>query len=141
MIDHLILLETAPDLSALGIAGFDGINPVTGEFEGRRVDVIPVTVIRAEAVPGTDESDPGTPAEIAPGFWLCVRADAPLDLPWPVVTITDSDRAARGEPFVLTLGEGWEWHHLTGRVWPVWAGTDYPFGPGMGPGMLVTGNA
>lgn len=139
MIDHLIMLETAPDLLALGIDALDGLNPVAGEFSGRRVDVIPVTVIRTEAIPGADENDPGTPAEIAPGFWFCIRSDIRLDLPWPFVTITDSDRAARGEPFVLAIGDGWEWHQLTGRVWPVWAGTNYPFGPGMGPDMLVSG--
>lgn len=141
MIDHLLMLETAPDLSSLGIDGWDGPNPVTGTFDGRRVDVIPVRVIRTEAVPGVDENDPGAPAGIAPGFWFCVRSDVRLDLPWPVVTITDSDRAERGEPFVLALGDGWEWHRLTGRVVPGWAGTDYPFGPGMGPDMMVTGNA
>lgn len=137
MIDHLITLETAPDLAPLGVEAWDGPNPVSGTWDGHRVDVIPVTVINVEAIPGADENDPGTPAVTEPGFWFCVRADIRLHLPWPVVTITDSDRAARGEPFVLALGDGWEWHHLTGRVWPVWAGTDYPFGPGMGPGMLV----
>ncbi|WP_186415421.1 hypothetical protein [Pannonibacter sp. P2PFMT1] len=137
MIDHLITLEITPGLSAFGIEAWDGPNPVSGTFEGYRVDVIPVTVINVEAEPGTDENDPGTPAVTAPGFWFCVRSDARLDLPWPFVTITDSDRAARGEPFVLAIGDGWEWHHLTGRVWPVWSGTDYPFGPDMGPDTLV----
>jgi len=137
MIDHLILLETAPDPSALSIDAWDGPNPVSGTFDGHRVDVIPVTVINVEATPGADENDPGTPAVTAPGFWFCVRADIRLDLPWPFVTITDSDRAARGEPFVLAIGDGWGWHHLTGRVWPVWSGTGYPFGPNMGPGLLV----
>lgn len=131
MIDHLIVLGAPPDLSVLGIDHVDPCNPMTGEFEGARVDVLKVTIIRTEA---TEE----IPAETAPGFWLCIRADKRLDLPWPFVTITDSDRAERGEPFVLAVGQGWDWPQLTGRVSPVWTGTDYPFGPNMGPGMLVS---
>lgn len=131
MIDHLIVLNEAPDLTGFGIEALDGFNPLLGNVDGHRVDVLPVSIIRTEA---TEETD----AELAPGFWFCVRADARLDLPWPIVTVTDSDRADRGEPFVLRVGEGWEWSQLAGRVWPVWAGTEYPFGPDMGPHMLVS---
>lgn len=137
MIDHLIVTQSAPDLTPLGIEALDGPNPVSGSFDGNRVDVIPVTIYRAEAIPGVDENDPGTPAETAPGFWFAIRASQTLNLPWPVVTVTDSDRAERGEPFVLSVGEGWTWEQLQGRVFPVWAGTDYPFGPDMGPHMLA----
>lgn len=131
MIDHLIVTQQAPDLNPLGIEAWDGVNPSAGWFNGHRVDVLRVSVIRTE---GTDE----TPPEFAPGVWFCVRSDVRLDLPWPFVTITDSELALmEDEPFVLAIGEGWDWSQLTGRVWPIWSGTAYPFGPDMGPHLLI----
>lgn len=130
MIDHLIVTQEAPDLSAFETE-WRGPNPVTATYQGQRIDIVPVTIYRTEP---TEE----TPAETAPGFWFAVRAATVLDLPWPTVTVTDSDLAEQGLPFVLSVGEGWTWGQLSGRVWPVWAGTDYPLGPSMGPHMLAS---
>ena len=131
MIDHLCVTSAAPDLSPYE-CDWRGPNPVNCVIDGYAVSIVPVTVIRTEA----SETDP---AIIAPGFWFAVRGVQVIDLPWTTVSITDSDLAADGQPFVIAKHPDWDWPQLTGRVYPVWAGTEYPFGPDMGPHLLVGG--
>lgn len=111
-------------------------------YVGNRA-VMPVRVVRADAL--YDEADPDdpvlvTPEDVAPGAWLVIRCqepDAMLAAHPALVIVTDSERAAVGDPFILFKAASVTWEALQARIEPVWAGDSYPFGAGVGEDDLV----
>ncbi len=99
---------------------------------------MPVRCILTDAIYDASSGELVTPAVEAPGAWMVVRASEVqpdlLDDPRCLI-VTDSDRAARGEPFVLVMRL--QPDTLLGRIEPVFAGDRYPFPAGPAGGLEV----
>ena len=141
MIDHIFVSAT-PALPAVFVDGEGNAiaPPAVGRqamaiYEGQRVDILGIKIVRAPAVLD-EEGVIVTPEETAPGYWCAVRSKERLaDLPGLVI-VTDSDLAAAEQPFVLYKSPDYEWSQLQSEVWPSWCGDRYPWGA-VGPDKLV----
>ncbi len=128
MLDHILCYLDAADRPA-GPVDDDGRllgYPSWGDERGRTW--MPVRCILTDPIHDASSGDLVMPAVEAPGAWMVVRAATMqpdlLDDPRCLI-VTDSDRAARGEPFVVVMRLQPE--TLLGRIEPVFAGDAYPF--------------
>lgn len=144
MIDHLLYFDGNYDLE-----GFQITLPEDGEISttalGAMVGDIPVTVlavkiINQEAVYDLETGDLVSPAIDATGNWIVVRAQEEIPS-WRsdprLVTITDDELANKDAPFVIYKNNDFSWEAMQGRVFPIFAGSHYPFGPHMNISQLI----
>ncbi|WP_182085193.1 hypothetical protein [Aureimonas sp. ME7] len=122
MIDHVLMFGTKADRPT-------GDGAPCWLDEGGRT-WMPVDVIVVEAAQGEAEDDL-SPAIHAPGAWMVIRTlerDEEIEEHPGCFLVSDSERAARGEPFVLL--SRFQPETLLGRITPVFAGDAYPFPTG-----------
>jgi hypothetical protein len=133
MIDHIL---TFADQASCSLPSGSG---PSWRADGRTY--MPVQVVMTDAVIDED-GNVTTPAVIAPGYWIVVRARervAEIEaLPGHLLT-TDSDLAAAGKPFIYVSKFAADTQ--LGRISPVFAGDAYPFPSGpasnLAPSMIV----
>lgn len=128
MLDHILCY---PDARPSGPLGDDGkpLNVSAWDDEAGRT-WMPVDCIVADAVISA-AGELVKPAIYAPGSWMVVRTrgeDAALAADPRCLLIADSERAGRGEPFVLVCKLNPD--TLLGKILPVFAGDRYPFPAG-----------
>lgn len=130
MLDHILCYTSAAQVPSgpLGLASWD-------DESGRTW--MPVACIITEGTTDPATGEIVAPPVFAPGIWMVVRArsrQADLEADPHCLIITDSERAAAGEPFVLLCRL--EPDTLLGRISPVFAGDAYPFPQGTAAGLL-----
>lgn len=131
MFDHILCYSDAADRPT-GPVDDDGRAlgyPSWDDEQGRTW--MPVRCILTDAIHDAETCDLVTPAVEAPGAWMVVRASEVqpdlLDDPRCLI-VTDEERAARREPFVVVCKLAPE--TLLGRIEPLFAGDAYPFPAG-----------
>lgn len=127
MIDHILTFE---DETSCPFPKGDGPCWLA---DGRTY--MPVQVVMAEAV-YDEEGNPTTPAVLAPGYWIVVRARervAEIEALAGHCLTTDSVLAAAREPFVYV--SKFQSDTQLGRISPVFAGDDYPLPSGPASGL------
>ena len=130
MFDYLLCYTTEAERPAVpsALAAFE---------DGAGRTWMPVSCILDEGTFDPVTGEVITSPVLAPGLWMVVRAEtrqADLEADPSCLIVTDSERAARGLPFVLVsklLPET-----PLGRVSPVFAGDAYPFPQGPASGLL-----
>jgi hypothetical protein len=122
MIDHIL---TFADEASCPLPKGDG---PCWRASGRTY--MPVQVVMQDAAID-EEGNVTTPAVLAPGYWMVVRARervAEIEALAGHCLTTDSDLAAAGEPFIYV--SKFQPDTQLGRISPVFAGDDYPFPTG-----------
>lgn len=136
-----VITETPREEEYEAIVEILGDRPLHfGAVWGEADTYLVVQVVLADAVYSEPDGELVTPAILVPGFWMVVRKpalDADLVALEQCIVATDIDLAQAGQPFILYKREATPWAALTARVEPIFAGEDYPMGPGVGPHLLV----
>lgn len=130
MYDHIFFYETEADrpVGPLDDKGVPLGFPSWSDAEG--AIWMPVNCI-VEPATHDENGDVLSPEVKAPGAWFVVRTserNSSLENEPHCLIVSDSERAAKGEPFVLISKLNPE--TVLGKIDPVFAGDDYPFPSG-----------